>query len=286
MENRNFERWTQDEYDKIHKMFNCGMTYSEISNEIGRTKKSVKVKLNKLGYSQLERDREKQKEKVYEKITCLNCKKEFVAYKRHKQKFCSQSCNASYNNRKIKRTTEERKKAVCIHCGKKIMINKYASLKYASCLECNPNYGKKGSWKYTKGVEKIKDKFICINCGKELTKRAKYCSHNCQNEFRRNEIFKKIESGNLDLNYKHYKKYLIHKYGEKCMECGWDKVNKYSGKIPIEIEHIDGNSENNDLKNLKLLCPNCHSLTPTYKGLNAGNGRYKRRERYKNNKSY
>ena len=52
------------------------------------------------------------------------------------------------------------------------------------------------------------------------------------------------------------------------------------------IDHIDGNSENNNLSNLRVICPNCDSLTPTYKGLNKGNGRAYRRERYKEGKSY
>ena len=48
------------------------------------------------------------------------------------------------------------------------------------------------------------------------------------------------------------------------MDCGWCEKNKKTGNIPIQLEHIDGHSENNSLDNLKLLCPNCHSLTPTY----------------------
>jgi 5-methylcytosine-specific restriction endonuclease McrA len=70
------------------------------------------------------------------------------------------------------------------------------------------------------------------------------------------------------------------------MECGWSKQNPFTKTIPIELEHIDGNSENNTLENVKLLCPSCHSLTPTYKNANKGNGRFNRRERYKNGKSY
>jgi len=38
--------------------------------------------------------------------------------------------------------------------------------------------------------------------------------------------------------------------------------------ISLELEHKDGNHDNNNLKNLELLCPNCHSLTPTYRGKN------------------
>ena len=68
------------------------------------------------------------------------------------------------------------------------------------------------------------------------------------------------------------------------MCCGITEWN--NKKIVLELEHKDGNSENNDLVNLELLCPNCHSQTPTYKAKNKGKGRHSRRERYKDGKSY
>jgi hypothetical protein len=52
------------------------------------------------------------------------------------------------------------------------------------------------------------------------------------------------------------------------------------------MDHIDGNSENNHLSNLRLVCGNCDMLLPTYKSKNKGNGRAYRRERYANGKSY
>ena len=52
-------------------------------------------------------------------------------------------------------------------------------------------------------------------------------------------------------------------------------------KESLELEHIDGNAYNNSESNLSLLCPNCHSQTPTYKAKNKGNGRVERRERAK-----
>ena len=52
-----------------------------------------------------------------------------------------------------------------------------------------------------------------------------------------------------------------------CEECGCS--NEYNGKpLSLELEHVDGNSKNNKIENLKILCPNCHSQTPTFRGRN------------------
>lgn len=55
-------------------------------------------------------------------------------------------------------------------------------------------------------------------------------------------------------------------FEHKCYNC-----NNYlwlGNPIPIELEHKDGNHQNNKLENLTLLCPNCHALTETYRGKN------------------
>jgi Zn finger protein HypA/HybF involved in hydrogenase expression len=79
---------------------------------------------------------------------------------------------------------------------------------------------------------------------------------------------------------------LFKKYDNKCSKCGWGEMNEFTNKIPLEVEHIDGNSENNKEDNLTLLCPNCYSMTKTYKGANRGNGRHNRMIRYRNGLSF
>lgn len=49
----------------------------------------------------------------------------------------------------------------------------------------------------------------------------------------------------------------------KCFQEIW--IDK---PIPLELHHIDGDNQNNNLSNLTLLCPNCHALTDNYRGKN------------------
>lgn len=120
----------------------------------------------------------------------------------------------------------------------------------------------------------------CLNCGVE-TKRAadKYCNSLCVHEHQYQLYISSWLAGQKSgvkkfgtvSNY--VRKFLINTFGEKCSLCGWCEVNPHTGKIPLEVDHIDGDWRNNLPDNLRLLCPNCHSLTPTYKALNKGKGR-------------
>ena len=52
---------------------------------------------------------------------------------------------------------------------------------------------------------------------------------------------------------------------DKCERCGWHEKLEDSEFTPCELHHIDGNPENHVLSNLIMLCPNCHSLTESYR---------------------
>ncbi len=128
----------------------------------------------------------------------------------------------------------------------------------------------------------------CLHCNRIVSKNNKYCSNQCQADYAYIRFIDEWKLGrvNGDRGEKaknisnHLRRYLHVKFEEKCARCGWNEINPQTGMSPLEIEHIDGNAENNLEENLTLLCPNCHSLTFSYKNLNKGNGRAWRRLKY------
>jgi hypothetical protein len=65
---------------------------------------------------------------------------------------------------------------------------------------------------------------------------------------------------------KHHKKLLIIERGHICEQCTLSTWNDLP--IPLEKDHINGDRGDNRKENLKLLCPNCHAQTTTYRGKN------------------
>jgi hypothetical protein len=120
----------------------------------------------------------------------------------------------------------------------------------------------------------------CLNCGKKnIRPEYKYCSNACQIEYQYKSYIKNWKKGKINglqglgIVSAHVKKYLRKKFKNRCCLCGWAKINPKTNQVPLVADHIDGNWRNNIENNLRLLCPNCDSLTPTYAGLNRGNGR-------------
>ena len=58
---------------------------------------------------------------------------------------------------------------------------------------------------------------------------------------------------------------------QKCEFCSWAKVS-LDGRIPLELDHINGDRHDNRIDNLRILCPNCHSLQSTHRGRNKKRG--------------
>ena len=62
--------------------------------------------------------------------------------------------------------------------------------------------------------------------------------------------------------------FIVRECGHQCQVCqnsAWQ-----DSPIPLELDHIDGNPENNTRENCRIICPNCHAQTETYKGRNVG----------------
>lgn len=74
----------------------------------------------------------------------------------------------------------------------------------------------------------------------------------------------------------HVRRWLRETRGDHCAKCGWSEIHPNTGKVPVQVNHIDGDPNNHQAGNLELLCPNCHSLTPTFGALNRGRGRAQR----------
>lgn len=45
---------------------------------------------------------------------------------------------------------------------------------------------------------------------------------------------------------------------EECSACGWNEQRLTDGKICLNLDYVDGNSDNKSIDNLRLLCPNCY----------------------------
>lgn len=148
----------------------------------------------------------------------------------------------------------------CLECNKETKNKKYCS---RSCSAKSNNRGV---------VRNGNCSTECLCCGKRTGKSsAKYCSHSCQHDYQR---LQKIKSGNYGA--KTAKAFILKERGRVCEKCN---LSNWNGEpIPIELDHIDGNHQNNSLDNLRLLCPNCHAQTATYKIRNIGNGRKHRRK--------
>lgn len=174
----------------------------------------------------------------------------------------------------------------CLNCNGPVPFEKRHTNTFCS-QSCNAVYHN-SSRKKPQSEKKRNYGYVrfsdCQSCGKELSNNCtKYCSIQCQQDLYTSRRIALWEDGQHFSN-RAIRKFLETLRGYKCEVCD---ISEWNGKpITLEVEHKDGNSEDSSPGNVCLICPNCHSQTDTYKGKNKGNGRYSRRQRYQDGKSY
>ena len=192
------------------------------------------------------------------KLICEHCGSEFYSENAH-QRFCSRSCSAKHTNKlRPKRSVESR-------------------------LKTSESVKKAWGKIHNKEVE-IHENQICKYCGNPihaiLTKKD-FCCMSCKTQYeyevKRDRWLNDPSLVTSTFLPQYIKRWIKETRGEQCEQCGWHEVNPNTGKIPLQIHHIDGDCTNNHPDNLKLLCPNCHSLTDNYCSRNMGNSKRTRK---------
>ena len=201
---------------------------------------------------------------------------------RHGIKLCD--VNASY----AEKLYLERP-ATCKLCSSKLPFlsstNKFCSSSCAATFN-NRNRGKVHANQSTS--KELKPVISCLSCSRTLPSCrpsvTKYCSRACMASHKYELRFRSWYECGQSFSNKVLRSFLETCRGYSCEVCG---LSRWNGKdIVLEVEHINGNSDDSSKENICLICPNCHSQTPTYKGRNTGNGRHLRMLRYKSGKSY
>lgn len=160
---------------------------------------------------------------------------------------------------------------LCPQCGTPLIYER-RHLKF-----CNSSCAAKYNNPFSH-IKKNKKYNTCLHCGKP-TRNVKFCSNECSAEYVWNSTKLKIENNEGIVSQSVYRKYLIEKQGHVCKLCG---ITEWQGQpVPLVLDHVDGNSDNNDLSNLRMICHNCDALLPTFAGRNKNSARKYRRDMYK-----
>lgn len=144
------------------------------------------------------------------------------------------------------------------------MTEKYKRKPNTKCIICNKSI-------YKRKVEMIRNKgrvfcsmacygiscrkeTPCVICGKPILsgRHKKTCSRSCANKHRAGIKYKLNRPKDKVKYHQGLKMRLIKLKGKMCERCGYHKYNI------LQIHHLDRNRLNNNLKNLQLICPNCH----------------------------
>lgn len=162
---------------------------------------------------------------------CKHCGKEI----NENSVFCSSSCSATFNNKNRKPHSEETKQRISgsvknwVSNLKENDPTKYEEYRKRQAEASLKRYGNKEE------RDKIRITKLLVDNFSELGEERK-------------------------------RKRIILEQNGKCLQCG---ISEWRGvPITLEMDHIDGNRFNNNRENLVCICPNCHSITPTFRAKN------------------
>lgn len=169
-------------------------------------------------------------------MKCENCENEHNG-EYGSGRFCSQKCSRSFSTKTSREETNRK-------------VSDTLKRKYKN----GELHKSKNSHSFKKGFDPNRRKF-----SKEDLEKSKIAIHNKHLEYVNKTPFEK-------LHRKLKKRIVLSEQNEKCI-CG---INEWCGKkLTLQLDHIDGNRNNEYRENLRALCPNCHSLTETYAGKNS-----------------
>ena len=242
------------------------------------------------------------------KTNCEKCGDKFEYSQKNgiNRRFCSQKCRQEFESEKSHLT------GTCAACGNEFSYRAYDhnriccnqkcyneyyknQTKTSTCVSCGNGFdhpANSSSWKYCDGCRKdirytvtVQERKItkrkCVGCGenfefrpyseKDANERS-YCSRRCITNHKL-----EIAIENDSMTKRQYKRYFRERVEHKCSNCG---IREHNNKpLTLDIDHIDGNNQNHSLDNLRQLCPNCHSQTPTYRNYNVKLNRKKNTKR-------
>lgn len=185
--------------------------------------------------------------------------------------FCGRKCAGEF------KASLAKIEFICEECG--VHFKRLRNSRRKAHIYCSRKCANKSS---RRPKSPLKD---CPNCGTKHI-RSRFCSVSCKKQFTYESFIRDWLSGEQvashykDVNcqvHQYIRKYLFEQNKNCCQKCFWSIKNEFTGKVPLQIHHKDGNCQNNCIENLELLCPNCHSLTKNFGSGNKGNSKRSRR---------